>query len=123
MYDILIVDIDPIFREGLKVAIELDGYIVKTASDGNDALRLLNEFKPKLIITDILMEDSNGRNIIITQKKVNPDIKILAISGSRILCPDNYLKSAIVLGANSCLLKPFSKEEIMYEIHNILEAN
>lgn len=119
MYDILVVDDEPMIREGLKVALEMEGHKATTASDGNEAIRLVGEKKPHLIITDIIMPESDGIEVICTVKEHNPDIKILAISGGGRISANDHLKIASQLGATGILAKPFSTEELICEINRL----
>jgi YesN/AraC family two-component response regulator len=121
MYDILVVDDEPMIREGLKVALEMEGHRALTASDGNEALKIVDESKPQLVITDIIMPESDGIEIICTLKNSNPDIKILAISGGGRISARDHLKIAKQLGATGVLAKPFSTEELICEINKLFE--
>lgn len=123
MYDILVVDDEPMIREGLKVALEMEGHRTLTASDGNEALKMVDEKKPHLIITDIIMPESDGIEVICTVKENNPDIKILAISGGGRISAKDHLKIAKQLGATGILSKPFSTEELICEINKLFAEN
>lgn len=119
MYDILVVDDEPMIREGLKVALELEGHKATTASDGNEALRMISEKKPDLIITDIIMPESDGIEVICSVKENNPEIKILAISGGGRISAKDHLKIAKQLGATGVLTKPFSTTDLLSEIDRL----
>lgn len=119
MYDILVVDDEPMIREGLKVALELEGHTATTASDGNEALRMISEKKPDLIITDIIMPESDGIEVICSVKENNPEIKILAISGGGRISAKDHLKIAKQLGATGVLTKPFSTTDLLSEIDKL----
>jgi YesN/AraC family two-component response regulator len=121
MYDILVVDDEPMIREGLKVALEIEGHRAQTASDGNEALRMVNECAPNLIITDIIMPESDGIEVICTVKETNPEVKILAISGGGRISAKDHLNIAKQLGATGILTKPFSTEELICEINRLFQ--
>ena len=121
MYDILVVDDEPMIREGLKVALEMEGHKALTACDGNEAIRIAEERKPHLIITDIIMPESDGIEVITVVKEKNPKIKILAISGGGRISAKDHLKIAKQLGASGVLAKPFSTEELISEINRLFE--
>ncbi len=120
-YDILVVDDEPMIREGLKVALEIEGHRTLTASDGNEALKIVDKQKPDLIITDIIMPESDGIELICSVKESNPGIKILAISGGGRISAYDHLKIAKQLGATGVLTKPFSTEELICEINKLFE--
>jgi YesN/AraC family two-component response regulator len=121
MYDILVVDDEPMIRDGLKVALDMEGHRTSTASDGNEAIKLVEEKKPHLIITDIIMPESDGIELICNVKENNPNIKILAISGGGRISASDHLKIAKQLGAAGVLTKPFSTEELISEINKLFE--
>jgi YesN/AraC family two-component response regulator len=119
MYEILVVDDEPMIREGLKLALEMEGHKTYTACDGNEAIRMMEERKPDLVITDIIMPESDGIEVICTVKERNPDVKILAISGGGRISAKDHLTIAQQLGASSILTKPFSTDELLTEINRI----
>ncbi len=121
MYDILVVDDEPMIREGLKVALEMEGHRATTACDGNEAIRLVEENRPQLIITDIIMPESDGIEVITTVKEKNPEIKILAISGGGRISAKDHLHIAKQLGASGVLAKPFSTEDLICEINKLFQ--
>ena len=123
MYDILVVDDEPMIRDGLKVALEMEGHRAFTACDGNEAIRMVNENKPQLVITDIIMPESDGIEVICTVKEHNPDIKILAISGGGRISAKDHLRIAQQLGATGVLAKPFTTEDLICEINKLFEVS
>lgn len=121
MYDILVVDDEPLIREGLKVALEMEGYHAQIAADGKEAVKMVKMSNPNILITDIIMPEKDGIEVICDVKRFNPNIKILAISGGGRISAQEHLKIAKQLGANSVLAKPFSTEELMFEIKQMAE--
>lgn len=119
-YDILLVDDEPMIREGLKLALEMEGHRTITAADGNEAIKIAEEAKPHIIITDIIMPESDGIEVICTLKENNPDIKILAISGGGRISASDHLRIAKQLGATGVLEKPFSTAELISEINKLM---
>jgi YesN/AraC family two-component response regulator len=121
MYEILVVDDEPMIREGLKMALELEGHKAITASDGKEAIRFVDQQKLDLIITDIIMPESDGIEVICNVKERKPDIKILAISGGGRISAKDHLKIAKQLGATGVLTKPFSTAELITEINRLFQ--
>ena len=60
MDEILIVDDERVLREGLKKALEAEGYAVRTARDGEQALKMIAEKRPDLVLLDVMMPKMNG---------------------------------------------------------------
>jgi len=62
--EILVVDDDPDFSDTLRIILEHNGYVVRTASDGSEALRVLEAWRPDLIIMDLIMStDTEGFDV------------------------------------------------------------
>lgn len=79
---ILLVDDDPNFREIWKNKLLIEGFEVIEANDGQEALKILENYKPDLILLDILMPHMNGVEFFLTVKE-NPEfqnIKIIFIT-------------------------------------------
>lgn len=94
MKTILIIEDDKVFRQSLVIILESEGYKVISASGGLEAIKFLEELKPDLIITDIIMDDTDGFDIIIHAKKQLPETRIIAMTGVSIIRPDRYLETA-----------------------------
>ena len=116
MIRVLIVDDEYIMRQGLKYMIhwEQEGYeIVGEATNGNEALRLVEELKPHIIISDIVMSVMDGVTFTEMVHKIYPDISIIILSGY-----DNfeYVKKTLTNGALDYILKPTLNEEELLKV-------
>jgi CheY-like chemotaxis protein len=116
---ILIIDDEEMIREGLKTTLELEGYQVMICTDGKEALRSIPLFQPDLVITDIIMPEADGIEVIITLRNMPRPPKIIAISGGGRISAGDHLKSARQLGAANTLTKPFSSAELLDSIRNL----
>lgn len=119
MTKIMIVDDEPLVRQTLKCTIEWQKYdceIVAEASDGFEAIELYKQTLPDIIITDIVMTDSNGLDFISSVKEINSNVEIIILSGY-----DNfeYAQTALKYNVSSYLLKPISNDAIIEEILKI----
>jgi CheY-like chemotaxis protein len=80
--NVLLVDDDASVRRLLKVAMSLEeGFEVREASDGADALRICDEFKPDVIFLDYWMPEMNGCTTAARIREVYPDARIVVFSG------------------------------------------
>lgn len=114
MANILLIDDDELILKSLSRFLEMSGHNVTTTQDGAGVNRLLDRESFDLIITDILMPDTDGIHIIMnTRHDKNMSIPILAISGGGRTDADLYLESAETLGASAVLRKPFTNEELL----------
>lgn len=87
----------------------LDMEVVGTASNGNEALVLLQKVNPDILITDIRMPGCNGLELIEQAKKICAQLHIMIISG---YAHFEYAQSAMRYGVREYLLKPINKDEL-----------
>lgn len=120
MAKILIIDDDNAFREMLQEMLEREGYTVLSASEGGEGIKLFNEKKADLIITDIIMPDKEGLETILELKKIESGVRIIAISGGGRSHPGDYLLTAKHFGAIKTFTKPFDKSELLNSIKETL---
>lgn len=129
MKQILIVDDESDVGETIQGIIESysenDGdYQSKFVTSAKQAQDLLKTEKFDLVITDLLMPDTNGIELTDFIHRNHPHIKILACSGggkSGPLVAGMALDQALEEGADNAILKPFSPEELMTKIANLLK--
>ena len=123
MTSILIVDDEEQIREILfERLIEL-GYEISLAEDGLSAKSLLQNKKFDLVITDIIMPDIDGLELIRFAKENYPGLKIIAMSaGGQLRNADIYLHPAESLGADRRINKPFDLDDIVSEVENLLKS-
>ena len=118
---ILVIEDDVEVRQMLRQILERSGYDVEEASDGEEGIRRYREKQADLIITDIIMPKKEGIETITDLKVEFPDVKVIAISGGGRLGPEPYLELAKGFGANRIIMKPFTAEEILEAIQELLE--
>jgi CheY-like chemotaxis protein len=123
MANIVVVDDERVIRFLLKEILEKDNHKVRLTDNGNDAMELIREEKPDLLITDIFMPEKNGLELLMDVRKNYPDIRAIAISGdsqSRNGGHKECLEIAHCLGCDLILEKPFTKETVKEAIKQIL---
>jgi DNA-binding NtrC family response regulator len=112
MKRILIIDDDEAFCSAMCTALTRAGFEVMGAHDGRTALKLHSETKFDLVISDILMPEVDGVELIVTLRKRDPAASIIAMSAGGLIAPDNYLRIAHSLGVSS-LRKPFTLSSLI----------
>ena len=113
MAKILIVDDEPQLREMLTDMLEMDEHEVVEAVNGVEGVKKYHESKPDLIITDLVMPEQNGIDMLLELKKKVPNLSVLAISGGGgITGSFDYLPIAKLIGAKQVLKKPFGIDEL-----------
>ena len=90
------------------------GCIVTCVSTGTEAVRVLRTVHVDLVITDILMPDGDGLEVISALKRAQPSTRVIAISGGGShLRAEDCLKLAKGLGAHGVLQKPFDRQQLL----------
>ncbi len=115
---ILLVDDHEIVREGLKLLIHLqpDMSVVGEASDGEDAIRKVEELTPDLILLDISMPGLNGLKTTKRLCRTNPEINILILTRHE---DSGYLRNLIEAGAKGYILKQSAPEELIRAVRAV----
>ena len=117
-YRILLVDDDPFILEGIGADLESQGFKVTKASGGDQALKLLANTAFDLVMTDLVMENTDGIQVLKKAKELQPNTMVIIITGY------GNLKSAIEAlrhEADDYLLKPCESAEMLYRIKQCLD--
>ncbi len=120
MPGILIVEDDKSIREMLKLSLLRNNYTVLEAENGKDAIVHFKSLLTDLVVTDLIMPEEDGLKVIIKLKELKPSIKIIAISGGGKAGPASYLNLAKALGADAIYTKPFSINDLVAKIGELL---
>lgn len=118
--DLLIVDDEPQLRELFAATFHHHGLTVKSAGNGIQALRTMEVFKPKVLLTDIYMPDMDGLELIMRARKICPGLKIIAISGGGNKRYGDQLESATLFGADAILSKPITRAALIEKVTALL---
>lgn len=123
MSKILVVDDDVQMRTMISQMLEREGYTISTAGNGKEALTRYRQGHNDLVVLDILMPEMDGIEATMQLKREFPGIRILAMSGGRrALSPQFNLDSAMVLGVQGTLAKPFTREQLLRAVKLALDA-
>jgi DNA-binding response OmpR family regulator len=114
---ILIVDDDESLRHILAALLEAAGYEVTQASNGREALKRAGTLEADVILTEIVMPEVEGLQLIQKLLQLNPSLRIIAMSGAD--RAENYLATAKSLGAKATLTKPLSAGELLRTLHEV----
>ena len=117
---ILVVDDDESLRNVIKSTLISSGHEVLQAENGREAIQKFGANNIDLVITDILLPDKDGLELIPQFRKMCPLAKIIAISGGGSVGPKAYLGMAKALGAKKILSKPFSRLELQRAVEDLL---
>lgn len=122
MARILLVDDEEIVLQMFEAVLQLDHHEVTTASDGNAALEAVANGTFDLVVTDIVMPDKEGIETILDMRKLRPTLPIIAMSGGGRGSAADYLEMAALLGAKRTLSKPFSTQELLDAVSDVLRG-
>ncbi|MCK5797870.1 MAG: response regulator [Deltaproteobacteria bacterium] len=119
---LLIVDDDARIRTMLRRVFEHASYQVLDAGDGRQALSVLESHPVDLLITDIIMPDTEGIELITRVRGRWADLPIIAMSGGGWIDPAPYLELARTLGADRIMSKPLNLELLLNACAEILKT-
>ncbi len=113
MATILIVDDEPALRKIVRQMIESEGHVVVEADNGRAALSVFRARNPEIVITDIVMPQKDGIEMIAELRRESPAVRVVAISGGGRTRNLDVLRLAERAGADVVLAKPFTRVELI----------
>lgn len=116
---ILVVDDEHLIRWSLEQNLKKQGYEVSTAGSGEDALKLLQEETPDLMLLDIQLPGMNGMEVLEKVKELEEDVIVIMVTALGVL--ETAVK-AMRLGAYDYINKPFNLDELAIVIKKALET-
>jgi YesN/AraC family two-component response regulator len=123
MARILLIDDDASVRTPLSLILSHFGHVVIEACDGREGMELFTVANADLVITDIVMPEKEGLEVLREMRKLRPLVKVIAISGGGRVNPTDYLRMATFLGASKVLAKPISSEALIAAINEVTNAD
>lgn len=119
---ILIVDDDPTIRELYTTELEKGGYVIQQASDGVEALDIINQNKPDLIMLDIMMPRKSGLDVL-AEIKQNPKLLDIPIFILSVLGDTDDKARGLALGATRYIAKAETiPGKVIQEVDNFFES-
>jgi DNA-binding NtrC family response regulator len=117
---ILVVDDDSGLLKIAELVLTDGGFNVLLTSNARDGLAILKSQKVDLVITDIIMPEIEGIELITKLKRNHPALPIMAISGGGWSRNTDFLKFARKLGAKVVLAKPFRRDALLDAVNRAL---
>lgn len=120
--NILIVDDSSSARRSLSQAAKDAGFDVRTAIDGVEAITLIEEHRPDLVLTDLEMPKMNGLELVahLRSLETTRDLPIVMVTSRS---TEKHKSQAMSTGVNSYITKPFTNDDLIYEMHQLLGRN
>ncbi len=122
MARVLVIEDDELARESVTLMLEESGHEVSMADDGDVGLKMFAEEPYDLVVTDLIMPEVNGMDVLSQIKQEHPDTRVIVISGGGRLTPVSYLDVAEKLGADDVLTKPFTAFELTSSAAMVLHS-
>ena len=120
-YRLLIVDDEIDLTDSLKEYFELKGFNVATCPSGEEAIAILRDGTPDIVILDVLLKDKlDGVDVLREAKKINPATKIVMCTGSD---TDAKEKEIVEIGVSRYLRKPVTIKELYNAVTETLNGN
>jgi CheY-like chemotaxis protein len=118
---ILVIEDHQEVREVLVQALSSAGYSVLEAENGRDALRHLEDTGIDLVITDILMPEKDGLEVLMEIRARNRQVQVIAMSSGGHIGPRYFLDTARALGAARTFTKPFDMNRMMDAVKELTQ--
>jgi DNA-binding response OmpR family regulator len=116
---VLIADDEPNIVVSLEYLLEKNGYVVKVARNGEEALTCIEQFRPDLILLDVMLPLKNGFEVCqkIRQTPEWQDTRIIMLTAKG---RDTEVSKGLALGADAYITKPFSTKGLVAEVRKLL---
>lgn len=114
---VLVVDDEPNILELLSVGLKFQGFEVRTASDGEEALAVAREFRPDAFILDVMLPGIDGFELLPMLREEQLDGPVLYLTAKDAV---EHRIHGLTIGADDYVTKPFSLEEVITRLRVIL---
>ena len=115
---ILVVDDDQVIQQLLKVNLELEGYTVEVASDGEEALVLFDRFRPDLVLLDIMMPKLDGWEVARRLAGTTGGPPPIVLLSAR--AQESDVQKGNDLGVAAYVTKPFDPIQLLHLVAGII---
>jgi two-component system OmpR family response regulator len=114
---VLVVDDEPSLTDLLSMALRYEGWDIKTAGDGAEALRTAREFRPDAVVLDIMLPDIDGLELLRKLRADTADIPVLFLTAKDDVS-DRI--AGLTAGGDDYVTKPFSLEEVVARLRGLI---
>jgi DNA-binding response OmpR family regulator len=114
---IVVIEDDPSILRGLQLNLGMEGYLVRSASDGETGLALARTEKPDLVLVDVMLPRLGGLDVVREIRREDPDLPVLILSAKG---QETDKVAGLQLGADDYIVKPFGLKELLARIDALL---
>jgi CheY-like chemotaxis protein len=118
---VLVVDDSEVIRELISVNLELEGFEVCTAEDGQDALDRIEQVKPDLVTLDVVMPRLDGFQTV-ARLRANEATRHIPVVMVTAAAQEGDLQRGREIGVNAYITKPFQPEELVQIVRDLTDA-
>jgi two-component system OmpR family response regulator len=114
---VLVVDDEPTLAELLAMALRYEGWEVRSAGDGLGAVRTAREFRPDVVVLDMMLPDIDGLEVLRRLRGETPDVPVLFLTAKDSV-EDRV--TGLTAGGDDYVTKPFSLEEVVARLRGLM---
>ena len=114
---ILVIEDDPSILRGLQLNLGMEGYLVRSATDGETGLQLARTEKPDLVLVDVMLPRLGGLEVVREIRRDDPELPVLILSAKG---QESDKVAGLQFGADDYLVKPFGLKELLARIDALL---
>lgn len=109
---VLVVDDDPEILDLIRIILESEGHEVLTLTSGQEAVALVREHAPDVVLLDIVMRARHGMDVLAELRRAVPNVRVVLLSGA-VQHVNNMVDIARALGAEDFIEKPFDAQQLL----------
>ena len=117
---VVVVDDEPALAELLSMAARYEGWDVRTAADGQSAISVIREFRPDVVVLDIMLPDIDGLQVLKRIRADGHDTPVLFLTAKDAL--DDRI-AGLTAGGDDYVTKPFSLEELVARLRGLIRRS
>lgn len=116
MFKVLVIDDSSVIVEYIRGNLEKAGYEVLTAENGKSGIEMIDRYDLDLVITDIIMPERDGVEVMMHIKRQYPELRTIVISSGGAISAKDHLSMASMLGADFVMQKPVDSHKLLSTI-------
>jgi two-component system, OmpR family, response regulator len=114
---VLVVDDEPTLTELLSMALRYEGWEVRTAGAGAEAVRIAREFRPDAVVLDVMLPDFDGLEVLRRLRADDEDVPVLFLTAKDAV---EERIAGLTAGGDDYVTKPFSLEEVVARLRGLI---
>lgn len=114
---ILVVDDEQMLTDLLSMALKMEGWQVRTAGNGHEALQAAKEFRPDALVLDVMMPDLDGMTVLQRLRQAGDDVPVLFLTAKDAV---SDRVAGLTAGGDDYVTKPFSLEEVVARLRALM---